>query len=252
MSYSETLSKMIKQCNLSLREISERCKANGQKVDPSYISKLQTGNQDPASEDVNRAIARACGQDPEILLYEAFMQKAPKMIKDFHSQLLDFFKSMASFMIKQLIVDDNVAEFYEQHLMSLNDIDLIKLFQEQNLSKLVPASPDTDFIISETMPNGKELGFDFKPQLNLKILDDSMEPIIPKGSKLQLEKITSEISNGDIVGVLLKDKTHFIRRYVPIDNKIAFIAENRNNETMILNTDDFKITGRVKSFTKII
>ena len=254
MSYSETLSKMIKECGLSLREISERCRANGQKVDPSYISKLQTGNQDPASEDVNRAIARACGQDPEILLYEAFMQKAPKMIKDFHSQLLDFFKSMTSFIIKQLIVDNDIAEVYEQNLMSLSDIDLIKLFQEQNLSNLVPPSPDNanDFIISEAMPDGKELGFNFSPQLNLIIKDDSMEPIIPKGSKLQLEKITSNISNGDIVGVLLKDKSHYIRRYVPIDNKVALIAENRNYETMTLNTDEFKISGRVKSYTKII
>jgi transcriptional regulator with XRE-family HTH domain len=255
MSYSETLSKMIKESGLSLREISELCKEGGQKVDPSYISKLQTGNQDPASEDVNRALALACDQDPEVLLYEAFMHKAPKILKDFHNQLFDFFRYTASSIIDHIpLLGTKRSDYFKQQLMSLNDFDLIKFIQKEDLKALIPTSPKKKKLLSitETVSPGKKLYYDFLPQLDLVMIDDSMEPIIPKNAKLQIEKIESEISSGDIVGVLLSDKTHYIRRYVPIDNKVAFIAENRKYETMTLNVDEFEITGRIKSYTKII
>ena len=62
----------------------------GVSINPSYISKLRTGKQPPASDDVNIAIAKACGFEKQIedFLFEAYLEKSPEYIKIYYLKLL--------------------------------------------------------------------------------------------------------------------------------------------------------------------
>jgi transcriptional regulator with XRE-family HTH domain len=82
MTYSELLTKYIEKSGLSLGEIALRLKSKGVKVDRSYISKLKTGARDPASEEVNRALAEVIGGDVSELLLAGYIEKAPGKIRD--------------------------------------------------------------------------------------------------------------------------------------------------------------------------
>ena len=81
MDYKEHLQKLIKESNLTLREIADRCRELGQSIDPSYISKIQTGKLPPPSEEVSRVLAGVLGGDPTELIWHGYIEKAPKEIK---------------------------------------------------------------------------------------------------------------------------------------------------------------------------
>jgi len=81
MGYYEVLKNMIDGSGLSHKEIAEICKINGHKVDPSYISKLVNRKLAPASELMNTNLAKACNHNPELLIIEAYIYKAPDIIK---------------------------------------------------------------------------------------------------------------------------------------------------------------------------
>ena len=50
-------------------------------IDPSYISKLQTGKQAPPSEEASRILAKVLGGNLIDLLWLGFIEKAPIEIK---------------------------------------------------------------------------------------------------------------------------------------------------------------------------
>ena len=77
MQYKELLSSLVKKSGLTLREIADKCKEHGQSIDPSYISKLQTGKLPPPSEEVSRALALVTGGDTDELVWLSFVEKAP-------------------------------------------------------------------------------------------------------------------------------------------------------------------------------
>lgn len=77
MKYKELLSELVKNSGLTLREIAEKCKEHNLLIDPSYISKLQTGKQAPPSNDVSRTLAEVLGGDPLKLSWLGFIEKAP-------------------------------------------------------------------------------------------------------------------------------------------------------------------------------
>lgn len=81
MGYKELLSDLVKNSGLTLREIADKCKELGISIDPSYISKLQTGKQAPPSDEVSRILAEALGADPIELIWLSYTEKAPDEIK---------------------------------------------------------------------------------------------------------------------------------------------------------------------------
>lgn len=83
MGYPEILSSYIEKSGLSLGEISLRLKNYGVSADRSYISKLRNGVKPPASDDLNEALAKVLGQEPDDLLIAAYIDKAPPLVKSF-------------------------------------------------------------------------------------------------------------------------------------------------------------------------
>lgn len=81
MGYKELLKTEIKRSKLSLREISRRSRdETSTPVSQAYISQLLKGDAPPPSDAVTRAIAEVIGADPEPLIKEGYLDRAPKAI----------------------------------------------------------------------------------------------------------------------------------------------------------------------------
>lgn len=84
MNYSKLLSEYIEKSNLSLGEIAKRIhEEKGIKIDRSYISMLKNNKtKNPASEEVNRAIAEVTGGDPDRLIWAAWIEKSEPGVRE--------------------------------------------------------------------------------------------------------------------------------------------------------------------------
>lgn len=80
-SYKDLLAYYIKKSKMTLRQIAYYCEEKGQKIAPSYISKLQNGHLPPPSEDVSRVLAEVLNGNPETLIYLGYIEKAPSIIR---------------------------------------------------------------------------------------------------------------------------------------------------------------------------
>lgn len=86
MQYRELLAEYVAKSKMTLREIAEECKVRGEPIDPSYISKLQTGRLPPPSEEVSRVLAEVLGGDANKLVYLGYLEKAPSIIRQLLEQ----------------------------------------------------------------------------------------------------------------------------------------------------------------------
>lgn len=249
MSYSNYLSNVISQSGLSLRKIATLCdKKYNVQITASYLSKLQKeGNKNPASEKVNTAVAKVCGINPEDLNFEADLERAPETVKEVINELIEFIKR---FLVQ---TNDNFNTSNEE----------LKTNVESEINKYVNMST-REFLKSvmqyselEQQENPFELGFDLnedniedllmKFSINIPMEDNSMFPLIKQGAKIELVKL-DEYSNGDIVSVIVNDKT-IIRTYVDSGNNVVLIPANQDFETLTIPKKKITINGKVKSYT---
>jgi SOS-response transcriptional repressor LexA len=229
MDYFDYLSNMIDKSGLTLKELSDKCGDLGVKVAPSYISKLQTRSQNPASDDINKAIAQVCNADVENLLYESYIAKAPEMIKDLQKGTSKWFRDYLINLTKETYPNELVPLIFEEQ-QQLTDYHLVKHVLEttKNFNEL-------DF-------NDEEInGYEFS------ITDDSMEPQIPVGSKLIFER-NVPIKSGDIV-VAIFDKSVLIRRLLIYNDLYILIANKYSIEPIITNEEKLQLLGRAKEIT---
>jgi len=146
------LKEIIENSGLTYKEISEKCEKSGHKVDPSYISKLVNMKLSPASEKINTSIAEACNANPDRMILEAYLDKAPK-------QLLDFINTIKA---------NYNADFSDN---------------KENVSVNVDNQPISTFIL-DFKPSNFNLGEGIK---GVVMPDVSMEPYIEKGDRLIIE-----------------------------------------------------------------
>jgi|GEM_PF-2490430 len=250
MSYSETLAGMVGKSGLTLREIAGRCQEFGVSIDPSYISKLQSGSQSPASDEINTALAKACGENPEDLLFEAYMDKAPALMQQFIGQLLSFFREVAGILAASL--PENMATITHTTFIDLPDRVLMRrILREEELRDAIKAvfvsalSEPADFSFRDN-----NLNLSMLQLLGITMPDTAMAPLIPAGARLSLDY--TEAGLGDIVLATLPDGTNTVRRYVPAGDKVILLATDPTLAPLTYDAAAVKIIGRVKSFAHSI
>lgn len=250
MSYANFLSNTIKNSGYSLRAIASLCeKKYNIKITASYLSRLQQkGNKNPASERVNIAIAKVCGINPDDLIFEADLERAPESVKNIVDLMVNYIKSMYISLIPNVNIKDSKAqEMFESEMnkyINMGTREFITEMLNQDIDMEKPL--EKDFSISEE--NNEILNEMFmKFTVGIKVLDNSMFPIIKQGAKIELVKL-DEYSNGDIVSVELNN-TNLIRTYVKSGNNIVLIPANQDFETLTVPKKDIEIKGKVKSYT---
>lgn len=240
MGYKETLSQMVEKSGLTLREIADRCRAKGVNIDPSYISKLQTGKQAAASEKISRVLADVCGEKPDNLIFEGYLEKAPKIIRDFVEKSISSIKGLTNFVFsftspeKAGLIKDNLEKMSPVEF--LNEVNEI-LKSEDDTSGNAPEEDAEDFLslLSDILKN---------PTFPMD--DDSMQPLIPKGSSVKLGE-PKEDYDGDVAFVKLPGNIYIVRRVFFFDNKVILIPENKLYSKEVFDSSEVSIVGPVKS-----
>lgn len=233
MSYKEELSKIVKKSRMTLSEIAEKCKELGVDISPSYISRLQTGKQPPASDEVNKAIATACkSENPNILVYLGYIEKAP-------NYMLTFFDHFIGASIQQAaqMLNSPDSDLFQKELEKVGKKKIVAIFINQIIEE-----PDTIAQI------GKETINHLRDKYDEIMPDDSMEPLIPMNARLTIKE-KSDIANDDIVLVQTTEDKKLVRKILLVNNMVFLIPTNKIYKTMIINSTDVTIIGKVKSFS---
>lgn len=253
MSYANFLSNTIKKSGYSLRSIASLCeKKYNVKITASYLSKLQQEeNKSPASEKVNIAIAKVCGINPDDLIFEADLERAPETVKKIIDEMVSFLRKFFANILDNYRASASDSKEIEQVESEINK------YQYMGTRELLLAMEEYSNL-SSTEENPLETSFDLnnddiedlimKFSINVPMEDNSMFPIIKQGAKIELVKL-EDYSNGDIVSVELKDKTKLIRTYVENGKNIVLIPANQDFETLTIPKKDIEIKGKVKSYT---
>ena len=241
MGYAETLSIMVMESGLSLRQIADRCNEKGQPIAPSYISKLQTGKQTPASEGVSRAIAEVCGGDPDVLVWEGYMEKAPEIIREYVNATLPGIKSSMTMMFPKIFPKDQ-AEILKEAFDKLFPIELVKMFKAE--AGNVPSFVEGLSLVHKEQEDSQ---IDMSAYLGIIMFDDSMHPLIPRKAFIKYN-IEGEIENGTVI-VIKKDNQYFIRRFYQNDLEVILVPENLKYDLIFTEIRDLDIIGVVKSYS---
>jgi repressor LexA len=76
--YKKILKEAIQATGLTLRRVSFKFDECGTNLDPSYLSRLQTGKLPPASDELNKKIAEVLDINETTLRLAAHLSKIPE------------------------------------------------------------------------------------------------------------------------------------------------------------------------------
>ncbi|HYE09865.1 MAG TPA: XRE family transcriptional regulator [Patescibacteria group bacterium] len=250
MSYKDTLFNAIEKSKLSLNEIAKRCKEYGVSITYSYISQLRSGKIPAPSNDVSKALAKVCDIDENILIIEAYLDKAPEIIQEFIKKV----RYLENANFKNILNGDAPSDPDDIEWQ----IDIFKSYlDKQPLSEYIIEyikRDDKDIINKELKEFDNLSDNDPDPDFisYISINDDAMEPIIQKDSMILLSDERNYVS-GDILAYNIKASDEIlIRKYLLNDDKITFIPINNKHEIKTYNVDDVFIIGKVKSIIEDI
>lgn len=253
MAYTQLLNSIIEKSGLSLKEIAERCTADGVKITSSYISTLRNDENNRApSDEVSRAIARACNcKYDDILVIENYIDNAPESFKGVFDMIREFVLFGAIGAVQNSFTEEEIQKsktVLEQIPLSEMILQLSEL-QTTDIKKQIGSMN-----MSTTFHNSDD-GYDVNTQLQqafgLDVTDNSMFPILPKGSKAVFEiKELKDYSDGDILIFL-----EFQNDSVLLFRKVAFLNDehtefamfpiNTEFQTKTYKIEDVSIIGRV-------
>lgn len=162
MNYKELLNKLIKESNLSNKEIVARCEELGEKITPNYLSVLKNQDDKIPSENLSIALAKACQSKYEnILLVQGYLDKAPKAIYDF----------LDNAMQQSLKATLAVLEISKDSLPKQLQNDLLKNMREI----------EEDYYLAKFICEGSnfEMPFDIREMITSKNVPETKWALIP-------------------------------------------------------------------------
>jgi SOS-response transcriptional repressor LexA len=110
LKYADLLSSYIEKSGLTLDQITEICKKNGVTIHPTYISKLRKGLRPAPTEDISKALAEACGQSSDKLVFVGYLEKTPSPIIEKFVEYEEIF-----YVVKKALLElCNDAEFLDR------------------------------------------------------------------------------------------------------------------------------------------
>ena len=238
MSYSEVMKSMIENAGLTYKEVTEKIKETGETIDPSYISKLANDKIAPPSEKISKIIAKACNDDENKLILEAYLDKAPQVMIDFvlNVRLGAMIPILQAFnnTLSQEGIDILEKELLKQPLSEF----MIQINSVKDGYKI-----DNNAITMD-IDGESPVSFNMDQPVGIPVPDSSMEPLIPKGSQVIFD-LKEEYANGDIVGVILNEKDLLIRRYYKENNLIILSAINPEFQPIASDNMNVKFLGKV-------
>lgn len=247
MSYAEALNGLIEKSGLPVKEIAAKCSQYGVEISPSYISVLRNkDNKKTPSDEISRALAQVCGAEhADLLVVEAYIDEAPAAAKKIFEDIMETTVYATAFYMKDQLPEEQLVQAVEQMRqlpLAVYAIENLKIEQK----RIVIEQGKLHF--SESNTAVAAAGSVLSKHSSLSVDDDSMIPVLPKGSRVNLIKAET-CSNGDIVCLKLNNSENLLfRKCVFLDNrktKAALIPLNAKYETLVIDVSKLSIIGKV-------
>lgn len=225
MKYSDLVKEYIRKSGMSLSEIVSKIeKEHGVKIDRTYLSRLQNGKTNqPASDEVNRALALVTGGDVEELLMAALIEKAPAEIKD---------------MVRLL----NTMKKLNGDLIDL-DPKMVTIPVLGYIAAGKPIFADEHIIDWDLIP--RPAHYEKNGYFALIVKGDSMVGSgIYDGYKV-IVKVQSWVEDGEIAVVNVDGENATLKRVKYLDGKIVLMADNPKYDPIIVDNENARIVGKV-------
>ena len=233
MSYSEVLARVIQHSGKTYVEITDIAKDKyGCEITASYLSKLKTGKEDNPRDEVTAAIALACDVDPDILLYESYIKKAPLFLRQYILNTLEITRNA----------------FWSDKSCSESSPDTVCL-DKASCDTLSGYTSDATIMkyYNKSFLKTRYKGFLNPKQFAFVIEDDSMAPRIPPYSVVFFNQYTGTVEDGDLVVAQLEDKSHIVRTYFRANGTPVLVPENKGHKALALSKVKTTIVGVVNS-----
>lgn len=195
MNYTTLLNQIINESGMTLKEITQKCKEAGEDITSNYLSVLKTVEGKTASDKISHIIAKVCNAKYEnILIVQAYIDKAPKPIMDFFNYAKSTTEAEALLFLEQQ--KDQMQEYYYKKMIQEKK----EKFQNQTLSEFI-----CEIISDMSLPTIDG----FNEQIEL------------------LKKATNEYpNNGNIYAIIPIDKEKNIR-YITEEEMNKLTSENK-------------------------
>ena len=247
MPYNEMLKKIMNEKKLTNAKVVEECNKQGINISQAYFSKIKNDKKNPPSEEISRAIAKACNVDERLLVIEGYIDKSPQEIQEVF-KILNCTTKLATIKLLRLIEKGNMKKLQEYlDTQPISDT-LIEILDSKDKC--------LEFIENnytfENLGNGLDITMSLKNMVGFEINDDAMFPILQKGDTVQVE-LKNSYKSSDIL--LINYHKNIIPRYVfKINDTCKLVPINQNYKEIICPREEIekKIIGRVNTISKKI
>lgn len=241
--YGNIVKQAIQEKKITQQKIVEECEKIGIEITRSSISKILNNGNIPSIE-TSKALAKVLDIDEEELILEGYLEKAPDFFINYINELME-----NTYLLTTEIYDNVDKNFY------VNDVDIKKELKKsiKNFSKakflldFINMS-NTEIIKENKMSmklNDKNFVMNINNDFNVKVEDNSMEPLIPKNSKIKLT-LEEKYKNGDIIYINAQGKL-MIRGMVVLGSNIFLYPYNKEYPCSYINKSNCIIIGKVSS-----
>lgn len=150
MTYTQRLNRLIENSKLTQKEIAEGCEKLGENVTSSYINILKNNEGRIPSDNLSRAIAKTCGaQFEEILVVQAYLDKAPQIIIKFFVNYMNLLKN---------VLLESLRRYPDmEDLKGISEDDIKEAFTEENLADVICSSQEMNIDINSVMSAASDI-----------------------------------------------------------------------------------------------
>ncbi len=203
MSYNQQLNIMIENSGKSLKEIAIECKNEGVDITQSYIGILKNNADRIPSEEITTAIANVCGADPEMLIIEGGIDKAPDLLKLKMETIRNCYKDLLKKGLPETeenLIDEKIDEMPYSTMLDGFIVSCQFTMGQVTQEQLQKITEDV-----------QEFG----------ISSDNLEPLIKKGSIFKIIRIPFDrYQQGDILAYKKAEKVEYKEVIAFSDNEI--------------------------------
>ncbi|QHZ50871.1 helix-turn-helix domain-containing protein [Paenibacillus larvae] len=233
MNYYELLKSYIRESGLSLFEISEKLKDYGYQVSKGYISQLQNGKTNPATVELNRALAAVTGGDVETLLTAALIEKAPDEIKEKFERLA-LLKQLKSEYKEAWAVNESLEPYLTNNLVKIPLLSSISAGQPIDQIELIE---DFEYVNKSVLLGGDAFA--------LSVKGDSMIGDNILGGDIVICVKKPKVSPTDIAVVAVEKEAATIKKVKCQDNICVLMPSNSKFQPTIVQSSNVQIIGKV-------
>ncbi len=200
MNYTEMLNKLISESGMNQKEISMRCTELGEDVTTTYLSALKNTSGKMASDSISRVIAKACNaKHSEILVVQAYLDRAPKIIIDFLEEIR-IVEEQGATLTKLAFSElpDNLRGITDE-INKMNSIKSLAEFICEYVGEMHADANEFNLLMNKL----EKKEFDVGAQVKKKLVDDENWLLIPLGdmskskivTKAEAEYIKNNLTN---------------------------------------------------------